>query len=275
MIGTFLTWNTKLMMNKYEEEVNDEQTVDALDCVKLFENELGTKTKLMWKNNFYRKFLTLVSIMERGDYPPLCNSDSVSDTTPLHEQIGKLLKPLNQNQIDKLNIILKKLQFSKLLTNSIKTRSGKVVIFHDSGLPYILSSFYANVCLGSIVVLNVERQFKSQLSIFLPPCSAEEETTFRDVLCGLLSPILNIIKERKSNIRRPLNAYMLFSQQKVNEIKLKNPTLKIIELARIIVNCWENLNENEQQLFVEEENKLKMEYQRQLENFQYIISGLN
>ena len=261
-------------VEQWKKGIEEVKPLEALSCVKCFENEIGIKTNLLWKNNFHRKFLILTALMERRTHFPHTNS---SDTVPLFEIIEKLLEPLTRSQIEKLNSILKKMKFSKLLTNSIKINSGRIVIFHDSGLPYILSSIHTIVCLGSTFLFNViDNSFStsSRVSIFLPPCSTSaERKTFEEVLCGLLPSILLFFKKR--TVKRVPSPYMLFSQQKRMEVVSENPNISLSNQATIVANCWNRMSNDEKQVFFDKSNKMQEEYQNKIDNIQYIISGLD
>ncbi|WP_339047573.1 hypothetical protein [Spiroplasma endosymbiont of Colias croceus] len=62
-----------------------------------------------------------------------------------------------------------------------------------------------------------------------------------------------------NKIKRPMNAYMLFSKEKRSEIIQQNPELKskVAEIAKLIGNHWKEMTNEEKSKYVKmaEENK--------------------
>ena len=63
-----------------------------------------------------------------------------------------------------------------------------------------------------------------------------------------------------SELKRPLNAYMLFSSDQRAAIKAANPTAGLGEVAKMIGDKWKTLSEDEKAPYTRQAEALKAEY---------------
>lgn len=74
-------------------------------------------------------------------------------------------------------------------------------------------------------------------------------------------------KRDPSAPKRPMSAFLLFTQGRRAEIKKKYPDMKNTEVSRVLGDMWHNLSDQERAPFQEEEKKNRAEYLVAVENW--------
>eukprot|EP00048_Salpingoeca_helianthica_P002427 m.57170 g.57170 ORF g.57170 m.57170 type:complete len:644 (-) comp12092_c2_seq1:120-2051(-) len=75
--------------------------------------------------------------------------------------------------------------------------------------------------------------------------------------------------EKASHIKRPMNAFMVWAQERRREVKMCNPTLHNATISRSLGEEWNALPEAEKQPFVERARALKAEHQQEHPDYKY------
>ncbi|KAL1916519.1 uncharacterized protein VTP21DRAFT_5710 [Calcarisporiella thermophila] len=63
--------------------------------------------------------------------------------------------------------------------------------------------------------------------------------------------------------KRPLSAYMLFSQEKRKQVLEENPDVKFTEVGKLLGAMWKELSEEEKKIYNDKASKDKERYERE------------
>lgn len=72
------------------------------------------------------------------------------------------------------------------------------------------------------------------------------------------------------HIKRPLNAFMLWSQKQRQKIALNNPQIPNSEISKRLGAEWRSLSESEKGPFIEESKKLKRQHELDHPNYKFV-----
>ena len=76
-------------------------------------------------------------------------------------------------------------------------------------------------------------------------------------------------KKRINRIKRPMNAFMVFSQFERRKIVQLAPDMHNAEISKYLGARWKRLTENERRPFIDEAERLKMLHLREYPNYKY------
>lgn len=82
-------------------------------------------------------------------------------------------------------------------------------------------------------------------------------------------------KEKEKHIRRPMNAFMLFSQEQRAKIHLENPNRDNRNVSKILGEKWYSLSSQEQEQYKIRAKQLRNEHFKQNPSFKWSNSNLN
>jgi HMG (high mobility group) box len=60
--------------------------------------------------------------------------------------------------------------------------------------------------------------------------------------------------------KRPMSAFLAYSNNKRSEVKQNNPSLSNADISRLLASMWKEVNNEEKQHYIEEEMKLREDY---------------
>lgn len=75
--------------------------------------------------------------------------------------------------------------------------------------------------------------------------------------------------EKNEQVKRPMNAFMLWSKQKRREISKQDPTLHNAQISKLLGEQWKLLSPDEKLPFVEESQKLMVKHKKEHPNYRY------
>ncbi|EFC43155.1 predicted protein [Naegleria gruberi] len=252
-----------------QEEFKPINNLTVQESIKQFEHEAITKigyefNNLNWKNNFYKRFLTLIAYLKDID-------------SAIWGVTESLLKPLDDSKVFKLNNLLKKWKLSKLLSSNIFEINEKTILFfNDDGIPYVLRSIRKRLILDNTEIMkNIKFGFdKERITKVLPQLdNQQDQQVLCDVMCGLFPSLVE--QKKKLLIKRPPSAYIIFVKRAREKITQENPTMTVMEISKKMAYIWKDMNGDDKQFYVEQAIQEKLKYQKQKEEFVYCISGLD
>ena len=78
-----------------------------------------------------------------------------------------------------------------------------------------------------------------------------------------------IAKKKENHIKRPMNAFMRWSQLERKKIIAMNPDAHNAEISKNLGKKWRTLSEEEKRPFIEEAEKLKILHLKEYPNYKY------
>ena len=81
--------------------------------------------------------------------------------------------------------------------------------------------------------------------------------------------ISNIQDDSGKHVKRPMNAFMLWSKQRRREISKQDPTLHNAQISKLLGEDWKLLSAEEKLPFVEESQKLMSKHKKENPNYRY------
>uniref|UniRef100_A0A0N5AQF4 Sex-determining region Y protein n=1 Tax=Syphacia muris TaxID=451379 RepID=A0A0N5AQF4_9BILA len=76
-------------------------------------------------------------------------------------------------------------------------------------------------------------------------------------------------KRADNRVKRPMNAFMVWSRDRRRKIAVENPTMHNSEISKLLGNEWKNLSAEERQVFVDEAKRLRDVHMKEHPDYKY------
>ena len=76
-------------------------------------------------------------------------------------------------------------------------------------------------------------------------------------------------KHKKNHVKRPMNAFMVWSQLERRKIINRNPDAHNAEISKNLGKTWRTLSDEERQPFIEESERLRLLHQKEYPDYKY------
>uniref|UniRef100_A0A0K0EU91 Sex-determining region Y protein n=1 Tax=Strongyloides venezuelensis TaxID=75913 RepID=A0A0K0EU91_STRVS len=73
----------------------------------------------------------------------------------------------------------------------------------------------------------------------------------------------------RSRVKRPPNCFLLFSKDRKKHLIRENPSKTLREVSTMVAEAWYNLSQEEKQPYVDEAERLKVEFQKKYPDYYY------
>ncbi|CEF61909.1 High mobility group box domain-containing protein [Strongyloides ratti] len=73
----------------------------------------------------------------------------------------------------------------------------------------------------------------------------------------------------RSRVKRPPNCFLLFSKDRKKHLIRENPNKTLREVSTMVAEAWYNLSKEEKQPYIDEAERLKMEFQKKYPDYYY------
>ena len=77
------------------------------------------------------------------------------------------------------------------------------------------------------------------------------------------------MKSQKQRIKRPMNAFMVWSREERKKIAVKNPKLHNSDISKVLGERWRNLNEADKEPFQQKAKELRIQHQKDYPDYKY------
>ncbi|XP_028169031.1 transcription factor sox-3-like [Ostrinia nubilalis] len=84
-----------------------------------------------------------------------------------------------------------------------------------------------------------------------------------------LKPPSKLTKSNPFHIKRPMNAFMVWSRLQRKKISMMNPKLHNSEISKRLGLEWKNLNESEKRPFIDEAKRLRIKHMQDYPDYKY------
>ncbi|KAF9418979.1 hypothetical protein HW555_004306 [Spodoptera exigua] len=74
---------------------------------------------------------------------------------------------------------------------------------------------------------------------------------------------------RRTHVKRPMNAFMVFAQAMRRRLSERRPTLHNAELSKSLGTMWKGLSESEKLPFIREADKLRTQHKKEYPDYKY------
>jgi len=69
---------------------------------------------------------------------------------------------------------------------------------------------------------------------------------------------------KKVELKKPMNAYVVFCKEKRFQLMAQNPTMKFGEITKVLADQWKSMTEEEKQPYVKNSEEQRLAYSRQI-----------
>ena len=90
-------------------------------------------------------------------------------------------------------------------------------------------------------------------------------------LCNLLSAAVPLGEKKKdeNHIKRPMNAFMVWSRMKRRQIAQENPKMHNSEISKRLGSEWKTLTENQKMPYIDEAKRIRAKHMQDHPDYKY------
>jgi len=91
----------------------------------------------------------------------------------------------------------------------------------------------------------------------------EEKARYAQEMASYSPPVVQEAP-KKVELKKPMNAYVVFCKEKRFQLMAENPTMKFGEITKVLADKWKSISEEEKQPYIKSSEEQRLAYTRQI-----------